>query len=68
VADGRNKGYSSGVTMSKFTQISKTWAVRRLQHDGGGSSEMVFMGEIVNTPCNKNGAERGTSDILYIAS
>lgn len=32
----------------------------------GGSSEMVFMGKIVNTPSNRNGSERGTSDILYI--
>jgi exopolysaccharide biosynthesis protein len=69
VADGRNKGYSSGVTMTEFAQIFKDLGcVTAYNLDGGGSSEMVFMGKIVNTPCNKNGAERGTSDILYIAS
>ena len=34
--------------------------------DGGGSSTMYYDGEVVNHPSN-NG-ERGTSDILYIAS
>ena len=34
--------------------------------DGGGSSTMVFQGELVNRPRGKN-EERGTSDILYVA-
>jgi exopolysaccharide biosynthesis protein len=69
VADGRNAGYSNGVTMSEFAQIFKDLGCMTAYNlDGGGSSEMVFMGNIVNTPCNKNGSERGTSDILYIAS
>ena len=34
--------------------------------DGGGSSTMVFDGELVNDPLGR-GQERGTSDILYIA-
>jgi exopolysaccharide biosynthesis protein len=68
VADGRNSGYSSGVTMSEFAQLFKDLGCTTAYNlDGGGSSEMVFMGNIVNVPCNKNGAERGTSDILYIS-
>lgn len=34
--------------------------------DGGGSSTMVFQGELVNRPRGKI-EERGTSDILYVA-
>jgi exopolysaccharide biosynthesis protein len=67
VVDGRNVGYSRGVTMTQFAQIFKDLGcVTAYNLDGGGSSEMVFMGKIVNTPCNSNGSERGTSDILYI--
>lgn len=69
VADGRNEGYSKGVTMSEFAAIFKELGCTTAYNlDGGGSSEMVFMGNVVNTPSNKNGAERETSDILYIAS
>jgi exopolysaccharide biosynthesis protein len=69
VADGRNSNYSNGVTMTEFAQIFKDLGCTTAYNlDGGGSSEMVFMGKIINTPCNKNGSERGTSDILYIAS
>ena len=34
--------------------------------DGGGSSTMVFNGTVITSP--SNGAERGTSDILYVAA
>ena len=68
VADGRNAGYSCGVTLTEFAQIFRDLGCTAAYNlDGGGSSEMVFMGAIVNTPSNKNGSERGTSDILYIA-
>ena len=33
--------------------------------DGGGSSVMIFDGEVVTQP--SNGGERATSDILYVA-
>lgn len=68
VADGRNAGYSTGVTMSGFAQIFKDLGCTTAYNlDGGGSSEMYFMGNVINVPCNKNGNERGTSDILYIS-
>ena len=68
VVDGRNTGYSKGVTMTQFAQIFKDLGCTTAYNmDGGGSSEMVFMGSIVNTPANSNGSERGTSDILYIS-
>ena len=34
--------------------------------DGGGSTAMIFQGNLVNNPLGK-GQERGTSDIVYIA-
>ena len=36
--------------------------------DGGGSSTMVFMGEVVNNPTTngKRISERSVSDIVYI--
>ncbi|PWM45136.1 MAG: exopolysaccharide biosynthesis protein [Clostridiales bacterium] len=67
VADGRNSGYSTGVTMTQFANIFKDLGcIDAYNLDGGGSSEMWFMGNIINTPCNKGGSERGTSDIIYI--
>lgn len=67
VADGRNPGYSKGVTMSEFAQIFKALGCTTAYNlDGGGSSDMYFMGKVINSPSNKGGQERGTSDILYI--
>jgi exopolysaccharide biosynthesis protein len=68
VADGRNKGYSTGVTMIEFAEIFKELGCKTAYNiDGGGSSEMYFMGKVINYPCNRSGQERGTSDILFIS-
>lgn len=68
VADGRNNGYSSGVTMTEFAEIFKDYGCKTAYNiDGGGSSEMWFRGNVVNVPANKGGSERGTSDILFIS-
>jgi len=67
VVDGRSAGYSKGVTMTGLAQI---FADRDAQIaynlDGGGSSAMIFNGDLVNNPLGR-GQERGTSDILYVA-
>ncbi|MEO8694611.1 MAG: phosphodiester glycosidase family protein [Acidimicrobiales bacterium] len=66
--DGRSTGYSRGVTMIEFAQMFKDLgATVAYNLDGGGSTTMYFNGEVVNNPQGKND-ERGTSDILYIAS
>lgn len=68
VADGRTPGYSSGVTMTQFAQIFKDLGCTTAYNlDGGGSSDMYFMGNVINHPANRNGQERGTSDILYLS-
>ncbi|MFT4281928.1 phosphodiester glycosidase family protein [Microbacterium sp.] len=66
VVDGRDAGYSRGVTMTELADIMVSLGVSTAYNlDGGGSSEMWFNGEVVNRP--SNGGERATSDILYIA-
>lgn len=66
VVDGRQDGYSAGVTLTELADILlDLGATTAYNLDGGGSSTMYFNGEVVNSP--SNGGERGTSDILYIA-
>jgi exopolysaccharide biosynthesis protein len=66
VVDGRDAGYSTGVTLSEFAQIFQDLACTTAYNlDGGGSSAMYFMGELVNNPLGE-GKERGISDILYV--
>lgn len=66
VVDGRETGYSRGVTMTELAQIMQDLGAETAYNlDGGGSSTMVFAGEVLNRP--SNGGERGTSDILYVA-
>jgi len=66
VVDGRDTGYSTGVTLTELAGImTSLGATTAYNLDGGGSSTMYFDGEVVNRP--SNGGERGTSDILYLA-
>ncbi|WP_415078164.1 phosphodiester glycosidase family protein [Microbacterium sp.] len=66
VVDGRQSGYSEGVTLTELADIMVgLGATTAYNLDGGGSSTMYFNGDLVNQP--SNGGERGTSDILYIA-
>lgn len=65
VVDGRDPGYSRGVTLPELADIMVSLgAMTAYNLDGGGSSEMWFNGDVVNRP--SNGGERATSDILYI--
>ncbi|MCC2030867.1 phosphodiester glycosidase family protein [Microbacterium allomyrinae] len=67
VVDGRQEGYSAGVTLTELADIMvDLGATTAYNLDGGGSSTMYFNGEVVNQP--SNGGERATSDILYVAS
>jgi len=67
VVDGRDPGYSAGVTMTGLADILVSLGATTAHNlDGGGSSELWFNGEVVNQP--SNGGERATSDILYIAA
>ena len=66
VVDGRSAGYSRGVPMTELAEIMQDLgATTAYNLDGGGSSTMYYDGELVNDPLGR-GAERGTSDILYV--
>ena len=68
VADGRSKGYSRGLTLTEFALIfADLGCTEAYNIDGGGSSAMYFMGELVNNPLGRD-KERGTSDILFVAA
>ena len=66
VVDGRQPGYSDpGYTMEQMSQLFYNLGCKvAFNLDGGQSSEMVFLGNIVNQPYNGG---RSTTDILYIA-
>ena len=66
VVDGRDEGYSRGVTLTELAEIFVALGAHTAYNlDGGGSSTMYFQGEVVNRP--SEGHERGVSDILYVA-
>lgn len=68
VSDGRTKE-SEGLTLYELAEFMQELGVMTAYNlDGGGSSTMVFQGEIVNNPTT-NGrkiTERSVSDIVYI--
>jgi exopolysaccharide biosynthesis protein len=66
VVDGRSPGYSRGVTLEEFAAIFQDLGCTTAYNlDGGGSSSMYFMGELVNNPLGRN-EERGVGDILLV--
>ncbi|MBH0129361.1 phosphodiester glycosidase family protein [Salinibacterium sp. NK8237] len=67
VVDGRDPGYSAGVTLPDLAVIMQDLgATTAYNLDGGGSSTMYFNGTVINQP--SNGGERETSDILYVGA
>lgn len=68
VSDGRTKE-SEGLSLYELAQVMKNLGAEMAYNlDGGGSSSMVFNGEVINNPTT-NGrkiSERSVSDIVYI--
>ncbi|MGE5495894.1 MAG: phosphodiester glycosidase family protein [Burkholderiales bacterium] len=65
VVDGRQPGYSKGMEMAELSQLMYDLGCKvAFNLDGGQSSEMAFMGNIINQPYNGG---RSTTDILYVA-
>lgn len=68
VSDGRTEE-SEGLSLVQLAEfLSDLGAVTAYNLDGGGSSTMVFNGEVINNPTT-NGSriqERSVSDIVYI--
>jgi hypothetical protein len=65
VIDGRRPGWSRGATLGELRAILRgLGAVDALNLDGGGSSEMVVKGEVVNRP--SDGRERRITNAVLI--
>ena len=68
VSDGRTN-QSEGLSLYQLAQVMQQYGcVTAYNLDGGGSSTMVFNGEVVNNPTTNGNriSERTVSDIVYI--
>ncbi|MBR3638105.1 MAG: phosphodiester glycosidase family protein [Lachnospiraceae bacterium] len=67
VSDGRTSD-SEGLSLYELADFMKNLGVATAYNlDGGGSSTMVYQGEIINTPSSgRHSRERSVSDIVYI--
>ena len=66
VSDGRSDE-SEGLTLYELAEFLRSLGAQTAYNlDGGGSSTMVFLGNVVNTPSGRGG-ERAVTDILYFA-
>ncbi len=64
VADGRQDGYSKGMTLQELQQVFMFYGAQTAFNlDGGGSTEMWLCGEIINQP--SGGDERSVSDMIW---
>lgn len=65
VVDGRQAGYSVGVSLSRLQALLlEHGAITGFNLDGGGSTTLYFDGEIINKPAN--GGQRQVPDILFV--
>lgn len=68
VSDGRSDE-SSGLSLYELAQVMQSYGVSMAYNlDGGGSSTMVFNGQLINNPTTNGNTikERAVSDIVYI--
>jgi hypothetical protein len=65
VVDGRQPGLSVGMTLAELTDyFLKIGCTEAMNFDGGGSTELILNGRIVNSPCF--GHERNTATSLVV--
>lgn len=63
VVDGRQPGYSDGISLQDLQQLFLRYGAQTAFNlDGGGSAELWFQGEILNRP--SGGHERRVSDVI----
>lgn len=63
VVDGRQPGYSDGISLQDLQQLFLRYGAQTAFNlDGGGSAELWFQGEILNQP--SGGHERRVSDVI----
>lgn len=64
VVDGRQAGYSAGVSLDQLSQLMHNLGVQVAYNlDGGKTSQMTFGDQLVNRPAQGG---RTTSDIIYV--
>lgn len=68
VVDGRQDGYSIGMTIEELAQyMLDLGCVTAYNLDGGMTSCMYFNGNVISMPCGTANKERSLSDIIYCA-
>jgi hypothetical protein len=66
--DGRQPGYSIGMTYNELAAYMIEWGVYNgINLDGGGSSTMVVRGDVKNSPSDPGG-ERTVSNAFFVVS
>lgn len=66
VSDGRSEE-SEGLSLYELASFLQQLGVQTAYNlDGGGSSTLVFRGEVVNVPSSRGGTERAVTDIIYL--
>ena len=66
--DGRQAGYSVGMSLFEFADYMHEWGVfQGVNLDGGGSTTMVVRGKVVNSPSDAAG-ERAVANALLCVS
>lgn len=67
VSDGRTSE-SEGLSLYELAQFLKSLGAETAYNlDGGGSSTMVFMGQVINNPTGgRRSGERAVTDIVYL--
>lgn len=68
VADGRTSD-NAGLSLRELAELMRDLSAKTAYNlDGGGSSTMVFQGEVINNPTTggRKTGERSVSDIVYI--
>ena len=67
VSDGRSDE-SEGLSLYELAQFLQRLGVQTAYNlDGGGSSTMVFLGQVVNRPVGGRGSgQRAVTDIVYV--
>lgn len=64
VVDGRQEGYSDGMSLPDLQQLFLSYGAQTAMNlDGGGSAEMWFQGQVISSP--SGGEERHVSDIIW---
>jgi len=65
VVDGRQAGLSVGMTLAELSEfLVKLGCQEAINFDGGGSTELILEGQVLNSPCY--GRERATATSLLV--